>query len=415
MRNDFGSGPLTTADAAVESLDSAPAHVWFAGLNGLRFLAAATVVLMHMHSNLARVGLPQLPDLPIFFKGHAAVSFFFVLSGFLITYLLLQERVQTGRISVRNFYLRRIFRIWPLYFIVIVFGLIFFWAIVPRMGAEFEITYDLKLAVLLYTVFLANLMNSLYHVGGLLYITWSIAVEEQFYLAWAPVVKRYFLRRLPAVIGAVIVVSATVNILNGLGVFGLGAGLQGFVYTLQFHYMGLGAAAAWMLHYRGASFLAWPVFTTKVGQAVCLMLLLAYFFGYQKSAEPLGTDSRLEQLFVLPLGFLYAWLIVNTGANPNNAIRLFNGLGRTLGRALDELGKVSYGIYMYHVIIIYFASFLFTKVAIYNVNQLLYFAAYYALVMAGTAIAAFGSYGLLERRLIAVGRRLNQPVAEKQT
>ena len=247
-----GSGRMTTTNSPA----STSSHVWFAGLNGLRFLAAVTVVIMHMHSNLERVGLPQLPAFPILFKGHAAVSFFFVLSGFLITYLLLEERVQTGRISVRNFYLRRVFRIWPLYITVIVFGLFFFWVVVPPMGVEFEIRYDIELAVLLYTLFLANLMNSLYHMGGMLHITWSIAVEEQFYLAWAPVVKKFFVRRLPAIIVGVIIVSATVNILNALDVFGLGAGLKGFVYTLQFHYMGLGAGAAWMLYYRRDSFLA---------------------------------------------------------------------------------------------------------------------------------------------------------------
>jgi peptidoglycan/LPS O-acetylase OafA/YrhL len=383
-------------------------HVWFAGLNGLRFLAAITVVLAHMHSNPGSVDLPQWPDFPILFKSHAGVSFFFVLSGFLITYLLLEERIQTGRISVRNFYLRRVFRIWPLYTVIIVFGLIFYWVIVPRTDVELEIKYNLELAILLYTVLLANLMSSLYHVGGILSVTWSIAVEEQFYLVWAPMVKKFFLRRLPTIIASVIIVSATVNILNGLDMFGLTEGLKAFIGTLKFHYMGLGAAAAWMLHYRRDIFLAWPVFTTRAGQAICLTLILAYFFAYPKSAEP------FELLLGLPMGFLYAWLIVNTGANPNNAIKLSNRPGRTVGRALDQLGKLSYGIYMYHMIVIYFVSFLFTKVALYEVNLTLYFAAYFALVMVASVTLAWGSYAFLEKRLIATGRHLNRFALEDQ-
>src|ERR1700742_5224016 len=64
----------------------------FPGLNSLRFLAAVLVVLMHIHNNMGTSGLPQLPAWPILFKGLYAVSFFFVLSGFLITWLLLQEQ-----------------------------------------------------------------------------------------------------------------------------------------------------------------------------------------------------------------------------------------------------------------------------------------------------------------------------------
>src|ERR1700748_3873405 len=96
---------------------------WFPGLNGLRFLAAAMVVLMHIHNNMGNSGLAQLPAWPILFKGLYAVSFFFVLSGFLITWLLLQEQQRSRTIDIKKFYLRRIFRIWPLYFIVITLGI----------------------------------------------------------------------------------------------------------------------------------------------------------------------------------------------------------------------------------------------------------------------------------------------------
>ena len=90
--------------------------VYFKGLNALRFFAATLVVLMHMKSNLGNSALPTFPDIGLFSKGLIAVSFFFVLSGFLITYLLYVEYEKTNTISVKAFYLRRIFRIWPLYF-----------------------------------------------------------------------------------------------------------------------------------------------------------------------------------------------------------------------------------------------------------------------------------------------------------
>lgn len=174
--------------------------------------------------------------------------------------------------------------------------------------------------------------------------------------------------------------------------------------------MGIGAGAAWMLYYRRDTLLAWPVFRYPGGQAACLILILAYFFGYPKSPAPLGAGlgvvGNWELVFVLPLGFLFAWLIVNTGANPHNIFRLSNGAGQLLGRALDRLGRISYGIYMYQMIAVYFTSFLFSKLTLHEISLPLYFAAYFALAVTGTLFLAHVSYEYMEKRLLRIGRRL---------
>src|SRR6266850_3985807 len=92
--------------------------VHFPGLNGLRFLAALTVVLYHASFSFEYAGIPQYDYLVRLNlqTGFLCVVFFFVLSGFLITYLLLAEEAETGEIYVRGFYLRRVLRIWPLYY-----------------------------------------------------------------------------------------------------------------------------------------------------------------------------------------------------------------------------------------------------------------------------------------------------------
>ena len=219
---------------------------YFKGLDALRFFAAFLVMLMHMRSNQGRMGLEMLPEWPVFFKGLVAVSFFFVLSGFLITYLLLGEQSDTGTVSIKRFYMKRIFRIWPLYFIVIAIGAAFYWYIAPRLGIDFEVNYKKSTALFLYIFFGANLMNSLYHVGGILHITWSIAVEEQFYLFWAPLVKK-FKDNIPIVLASVFAISLSINILNAYNVFGLSEGWKQFVHTLQFHYMAMGGYFAYMV------------------------------------------------------------------------------------------------------------------------------------------------------------------------
>src|ERR671912_1560048 len=89
------------------------------GLNGIRFIAAFLVILDHLELYKSYFGFKTFwPNTYSSHLGSLGVTIFFVLSGFLITYLLLQERTTTG-ISIRNFYTRRILRIWPLYYLLI--------------------------------------------------------------------------------------------------------------------------------------------------------------------------------------------------------------------------------------------------------------------------------------------------------
>lgn len=111
------------------------------------------------------------------------VPFFFCLSGFLITYLLMVEKEKNGRINLRSFYVRRILRIWPLYILLMVFG----FGIFPPLqefflgGATGETITQWK-----YWAFLSNFDQiefGLPYAPGLV-VAWSLAVEEQFYLIW---------------------------------------------------------------------------------------------------------------------------------------------------------------------------------------------------------------------------------------
>ena len=95
-------------------------RVHFPGLNGLRFYAAVSVLVQHAEGLPVRCGMEKTSVLNhAFLPGTEAVNLFFVLSGFLITFLLLTEQDRSGDINVRKFYLRRALRIWPLYFLIV--------------------------------------------------------------------------------------------------------------------------------------------------------------------------------------------------------------------------------------------------------------------------------------------------------
>lgn len=373
-------------------------YKWFPGLNSLRFIAASLVVLMHTHLGMKQAGLAILPEFPVLLKGFSAVSFFFVLSGFLITYLLLKEKKYTQTVQIKPFYWRRVFRIWPLYFLVIAFGITFYWKIVPALGLEFTLEYSKALAIFLYSFFAANLLNSLYHVGGILHITWSIAVEEQFYLFWAPLMK-HIKNYIPHLILSIILIFYSISVLNAFNVFNLEEGWQMFIRTLQFHYMGFGAAAAYLLFNHHDSLLKLKVFTNKGFQLILLSSIVAYYLFYQKSFWG-------EVILPIPMGMLYGWLILNISVNPSRIINLEN-------KVADFLGGISYGIYMLHMPVVYGISFLMKSTTSSFQGTSFYFILFYASVFVIIITLAYISSELMEKPINNWGKKWLRGVGTK--
>lgn len=155
--------------------------MYFPNLDGLRFYAFLAVFFAHSFwTEFDYISNNQLFSLLkiVAYKGVLGVNFFFVLSGFLITYLLLEEKAATGKIDILAFYMRRVLRIWPLYYFVIFVGFVLIPYVQSRLGQP--------------TPESANLFQYLFFIGNfgdkptsaVLGILWSIAVEEQFYLVW---------------------------------------------------------------------------------------------------------------------------------------------------------------------------------------------------------------------------------------
>ena len=149
--------------------------VFLPGLNGLRSIAAISVVIAHVtNQNLADFGFPNTFN---FALADYGVTMFFVISGFLITFLLLNEQLVSGTILVSKFYLRRILRIWPLYYFYI-------FIIIAFLYFSNKTDDIINEQLWFYVLFTANIPTIAHNVIFLIAHYWSIGVEEQFYLFW---------------------------------------------------------------------------------------------------------------------------------------------------------------------------------------------------------------------------------------
>jgi peptidoglycan/LPS O-acetylase OafA/YrhL len=153
-------------------------------LDGLRFFAFLAVFLYH-----SAAPLPAMPPdaghslalcRAFLRSGCYGVDLFFTLSAYLITELLMRERARTGTINFAAFYIRRMLRIWPLYF-----GFLGLLAITSSLPAVFYVS-----SVLFVGNFFSGTLIGHGAWAASAAVLWSISVEEQFYLAW-PLILRY--------------------------------------------------------------------------------------------------------------------------------------------------------------------------------------------------------------------------------
>lgn len=363
--------------------------IHFKGLNTLRFFAAYFVVLHHGETIRAKYGLPNFEDFSFFRNGSLAVSFFFVLSGFLITYLLLSEIKKTDNISLPKFYMRRVLRIFPLYYLLVFIGLIAIPIFLNLIHFPNTQPYDTATGGVLFLFFLSFVVNALFG-SHLLEPLWSIGVEEYFYLIWAPLFKFFKDHILKVIVGVILVKSFIVlffalqkNISPSLTIIG------DILLSLKFELMSIGGLGAYaVFHHRSRvenALVFRPVF-----QILFLIILTIRLFasGYlTQNTTFIGEIYRF--VFLKPLigiyteGGLFLWLILNVSVNPKPIFKLNNPI-------LEKLGEISYGIYMYQMLIIFGVVLVFKKFML-TLPPSVSFVFFYAVVTLGVVGVAWFS------------------------
>ena len=297
-------------------------------LDGLRGLAVLAVILYHCHNRLESTWIHYAS-----LWGWAGVNLFFTLSGFLITSILLETRDKPH--YFRNFYVRRALRIWPVYFLL----LIVCYA-VPEWFLGDTLAHQAHWQILLaYALFVQNLRH--FALPGTLGPTWSLAIEEQYYLVWAPLVFLGALRfrrgqfnwLLPVILVVMFIASPLIRYLHP-------AWLTSTHTLIHLDGIALG------------SLIALGLYRLRIPRQTWLWIgIIATLAGFAATATIAGGTSFLDTALAIAFAGVLITTLATTGAhNPVSAI-LRRG-------PLPFYGKISYGLYMTHILVfVYFGNF----------------------------------------------------------
>ena len=333
---------LPQKDFGINFRNKEDKQIFFPNLDSLRFLAFLLVFLQHGFRNAFKPfdGQHYFLDriISFFFSGGATgVQIFFVLSGFLITYLLLNENKKAGNINLKKFYIRRTLRIWPLYFATVIFAFLIY----PYIKSMIGIHSDLCSRPWYYFTFLAN-FDSIYisqHCPGQSAMTqsivWSVAIEEQFYIFW-PIL---FILMPPSkhwLVFPFVIISCLAFRIAHVETEGK------ILYFHTFAVMGdlaIGGLFAY-LSMHSKKFLVWlQQLPKKTILFFYLFIFFCYFFQDIIFSLP-GSVVYGRMIFDI----FWAFIIIEQCFAKNN---LF-ALGKN--KQFSNLGKVSYGLYMLHPI-----------------------------------------------------------------
>ena len=299
-------------------------------ITSLRFFLAILVVISHIPEFSANRGFPYYNSMPLFHKGTEAVYMFFSLSGFLIIRNLYLEKFKTGAISLKDFYRRRILRIFPLYYSVLIFGLIYYNFLLPELGFAVEQRqYSLLQGAILGGTFFSNVLaNS--RPGGILEILWSIGIEEQFYLFVAPLFLLIPSKRIVYFLLFFTVCYFIIYNIEDIDFFRK--------YKLLFYYFSMSGIIAVLS-------IKFPDF--KVKSAVKGLIFFLFILYFVTDIFAAGTSELTYQLISMILFSVLIFCFVQT---PYRFLE---------NSRLKYLGKISYGIYMLHAIVMHFVGLIF--------------------------------------------------------
>lgn len=302
---------------------------YFTNLDGFRTIAFLWVFYGHCTSFPVGEKPKWLLCLNLLFgEGDMGVTFFFVLSGFLITHLLISEKERHGKINIKAFYIRRVLRIWPVYYLVVLICIM-----LSRIDRSFLSLEGTNMWMV--GTFLTNFNRLSTDIRSHpLTVLWSVAVEEQFYLM-LPLLLIAFRKKILYVFVLLIGVCIWFRIheINHLRV-------------ILFHTVSVsgsllvGCCCAYLVSYHHLAALFAKLKKNLIGCVYVLFMILHVLRHFIFSAFVNAT------LMYLLYCLFFVFFILEQNYAENSFFKMKNL------KWLTSLGKYTYGLYAYHMIII---------------------------------------------------------------
>lgn len=314
------------------------ASPYFKNLDGLRTICFLMVFFFHSFTskNIAVLNSNTYKTIKvgIFANGNLGVNFFFVLSGFLITYLLIIEKQTSSSINVIHFWLRRVLRIWPLYFFCVFFGFFIFPLLKSYLGQSPQETAHL-FNYLTFTSnfdFIANGRPD----ASILGVLWSVAIEEQFYLIWPLFLVLIPIRYYWILFTSLILISLGYRMTHNE------------YYHIEFHTLScmndlvIGSFGAWFIIHKNSLKNA-LLKQSALLQAIPYVLFAIHFFMRDELMDWNKNLIPFERIFS---SLMMLWIILDQAVNPEGFFRL------SRFKLLTKSGKYTYGMYCLHFLAI---------------------------------------------------------------
>jgi len=354
-------------------------------LDTLRFFAFLAVFAYHAFPNVSSVyeklGAPKFLAQAVADCADSArfgVDLFFLLSAFLLTELLLREREKAGSVDVRFFYIRRALRIWPLYFLAIVLAYL-----VPIFDPSQAVSWRYAF----WYVFMLG--NWSYLLTGFGYTTslmlsplWSVSLEEQFYLIWPNVVRSRLSEAGLARVACLLLV------LNTLACLEISIYKRGWNLWLN-SFTRMDSIAAGILLCLASRKYKFNLSSTALRPAAILAGIAIWAL--------VAANWKLHEAVSVP-GALVGYPLIALGSS-----LIFVGFWGTTQQApvLIYLGKISYGLYVFHLLVMHFVFRALGDAT----KHLSGFLLYTATALTGTFILSMASYQLFEAPFLRLKER----------
>ena len=338
-------------------------------LDAVRGIAACLVVFAHILGPLK--------------LGATGVLIFFVLSGFLITWLLLRELERTGEISIHNFYVRRTLRIFPAFYV--------FWVVCVVVAHVTHASFSWAEAIASF-FYMGDYYTAIHpsHAHQIMGITWSLGVEEKFYLLW-PAIFLMLRKDLAKLLRVALFLTGFIWLYRTLACIYLHLPVDYLLYSFDSRFADILLGCSFALALKLG--LLEPVLAAAVRIKAFPLWLTAVLVSLTILEHRMSV--RLFYIFALPLStVVVAALLVQLIFKAD--ARGYRWLEHPV---LRFVGRISYSLYLYHIVVIRSVEHLFPHLRLRWA---------YSLMWIGSFIAAYMSYKIIEQPFLRLKSRFEK-------